>query len=144
MNSAYQIIDAGPLIALLNPRDHYHSWAEEQFLHTNAALLSCEAAIAEAAHHLSRSRHKGLKLLIEFANTAPIHIPFSYTQNRREVLELVDRYSDVPMSFADASLVRLSELYPDAPVLTLDSDFLIYRRNKNEPLPVVIPPERHK
>lgn len=46
------------------------------------------------------------------------------------------------MSFADACLVRLSELYPDAPILTLDSDFLIYRRNKNEALPVILPEER--
>ncbi|HET6401513.1 MAG TPA: PIN domain-containing protein [Candidatus Kapabacteria bacterium] len=142
--SSYQIIDAGPLIALLNPKDSYHSWAKEQFSNTTAALLTCEAVIAEAAHNLSRSHYNGLKLLIEFANAAPIQIPFSYSQNREEILELVVRYSDVPMSFADACLVRISELYPDAPILTLDADFLIYRRNKNERLPVILPEERSR
>jgi uncharacterized protein len=57
---------------------------------------------------------------------------------------LVAKYGDVPMSFADACLVRLSELYPDAPILTLDSDFLIYRRKKNERLLAVLPAERRK
>lgn len=140
--SSYQIIDAGPLIALLNPNDSYHSWAKDQFLNTSAALLSCEAVLSEAAHNLSRSRKNGLKLLIEFVNASPIQIPLSYIQNRKEILELVIRYTNVPMSFADACLVRLSELYPDAPILTLDSDFLIYRRNKNERLPIIVPDER--
>ena len=83
-----------------------------------------------------------LQLLIEFVNSAPIHIPFSYAQNRMEIRELIEKYHDLPMSFADACLVRISELYPDAPILTFDSDFLIYRRNKNERLPAVLPAER--
>jgi hypothetical protein len=43
------------------------------------------------------------------------------------------------MSFADARLVRMSELWPDAPVLTLDSDFRVYRRNKRQSLPLICP-----
>lgn len=42
----------------------------------------------------------------------------------------MDRYQSVPMSLADACLVRMSELYHDSEVLTLDSDFLIYRKHK--------------
>jgi hypothetical protein len=43
------------------------------------------------------------------------------------------------MSFADACLVRMSELWPAAPVFTLDSDFRVYRRNKRQSLPLVCP-----
>jgi len=49
------------------------------------------------------------------------------------------RYSNVPMSFADACLVRMSEQYSDAVILTLDSDFRIYRRNKRQNIAVIIP-----
>jgi hypothetical protein len=43
------------------------------------------------------------------------------------------------MSLADACLVRLSELIPQSIVLTLDSDFHVYRRNGNQPIPLIYP-----
>jgi len=49
------------------------------------------------------------------------------------------RYQSVPMSFADACLVRMSELWPKTPVFTLDSDFRIYRRNKRQSIPLIAP-----
>ena len=52
---------------------------------------------------------------------------------------LVDTGPNRPMDFADACLVRMSERYPDSQVLTLDSDFTIYRRHRREPIPVLMP-----
>ena len=49
------------------------------------------------------------------------------------------RYDDVPMSLADGCLVRLSEIDRDARVLTLDSDFRIYRRHRHQVIPLIIP-----
>ncbi len=86
--SSYQIIDAGPLIALLNPKDSYHSWAKEQFLNTSAALLTCEAVIAEAAHNLSRSHYNGLKLLIEFANASRFKFLLALLRTRKKFWNL--------------------------------------------------------
>ena len=57
------------------------------------------------------------------------------------VHQLMQRYKSVPMSLADACLVRMAEIYPNSLVLTLDSDFRIYRKNKNEIIPLVIPNE---
>ncbi len=51
----------------------------------------------------------------------------------------MQRYQNVPMSLADAYLVRMSEMYEDSTVLTLDSDFKIYRKNRNESIPVIMP-----
>lgn len=51
----------------------------------------------------------------------------------------MERYSKVPMSVADACLVRMTELHPDSEVVTLDSDFRIYRRNRRQVIPVLIP-----
>ena len=137
----FLILDTGPIVAYLDPTDPFHEWVEERFRLASAAFLSCEAVLSEAAFLLSRPRF-GVDALLEFVNAAPVNFPFSYSQNRFEIQNLVTRYGNVPMSIADACLVRLSELYPDAPILTLDSDFLIYRRNKNESLPVILPKER--
>lgn len=49
------------------------------------------------------------------------------------------RYANVPISLADASLVRMSEIFSDSPVLTLDGDFRIYRRNGRQAIPLIIP-----
>ena len=51
----------------------------------------------------------------------------------------METYSDQPMSLADACLVRMAELHPDARVFTLDSHFRVYRRNRRQVLPLVIP-----
>ena len=49
------------------------------------------------------------------------------------------RYASVPMSLADSCLVRMSEIYPDCRILTLDSDFRVYRRNGRQMIPTITP-----
>jgi uncharacterized protein len=51
------------------------------------------------------------------------------------------RYQSVPISLGDACLVRMTELSPESGLLTLDSDFLIYRKNRNETISLIIPEE---
>jgi hypothetical protein len=71
--------------------------------------------------------------------TKQITIPFSLTNEMAEVEVLMKRYENVPMSLADACLVRMSELIPGSVILTLDSDFRIYRKNRNEAIDLIIP-----
>ena len=68
-----------------------------------------------------------------------LELPFTVRDHHSLIHELMAlaRYANVPMSFADACLVRMSELWPDAPVFTLDSDFRVYRRNKRQSLPLI-------
>ncbi len=139
--SPYLIFDTGPLIAALDRNDPFHAWASNELRSSSAAFLTCEAVLTEAIFLLLRAS-LDISGLLSFVEEAPLLFPFSYIQNRDAIRKLLTRYVDVPMSFADACLVQLSELYPDAPILTLNSDFLIYRRNRNEPLPVLLPPER--
>lgn len=49
------------------------------------------------------------------------------------------KYTNVPMSFADACLVRMAEQYLNSTILTLDSDFRVYRKNGNQIIPVIMP-----
>jgi predicted nucleic acid-binding protein len=55
--------------------------------------------------------------------------------------ELMKQYESVPMSFADGCLVRMSELISGSSILTLDSDFQIYRKNRNEAIALLISDE---
>jgi predicted nucleic acid-binding protein len=137
----FVILDAGPLTAFLDRKDPFHLWTREQFKNRSGVLLSCEAVLSESVFML-RKLPTGVHILTNFLRSLPMIVPPLYDSRKTRVLDLLDQYSNVPMSFADACLVQLSELYPDAPILTLDSDFLIYRRNKNERLPVVLPDER--
>ena len=49
------------------------------------------------------------------------------------------KYADMPMSFADACLVRMTELLTDPVLLTLDAHFRIYRRDRNKAIPCIMP-----
>jgi uncharacterized protein len=68
-----------------------------------------------------------------------IAIEFDLRTELPTVLDLMDRYDNVPMSLADACLVRMAELLPGTQVFTLDEDFRIYRKNRVEPLELVAP-----
>jgi predicted nucleic acid-binding protein len=52
---------------------------------------------------------------------------------------LCRKYADVPMSWADAALVHLSERQPKARLITFDSDFTVYRRHGSERIPLLRP-----
>jgi len=56
-----------------------------------------------------------------------------------DVLRLMKKYSNVPMSFADACLVRMSEVLPNPTILATDSDFHVYRRHGRRAIPCVTP-----
>jgi uncharacterized protein len=55
------------------------------------------------------------------------------------VLKLLQKYANVPMSLADACLVRMSETIADPIILTTDSDFRIYRRHSRQMVPCLLP-----
>ena len=134
------LLDTGPLVALLDRRDHYHAWAVDQMRRLRQPLQTCEAVITEAFHllrHLPQSRVAILEMIADRVLT----IPFLLREHHREVLVLIKRYASVPMALADACLVRMSELGSDSVVVTLDSDFRVYRRNKRQAIPLLMPGE---
>jgi len=64
---------------------------------------------------------------------------FALDQHLVETNSLIRRYKDIPMSFADACLVRMSELHNDAVIFTADRDFETYRKNGRQTIPLVAP-----
>ena len=135
------LIDAGPLTALLNPNDQWHTWARDTMRRLPVPLLTSEPVLAEASYLL---RRKGCDAddLFALAEDGAIKVGLHFEDERAALRELMVRYRNVPMSLADATLVRLAELNDDSRVFTLDADFRIYRRHRNKIIPVLMPDDQ--
>ncbi|QOC23893.1 PIN domain-containing protein [Wenzhouxiangella sp. AB-CW3] len=132
------LLDTGPLVAFLHAGDTYHEWAREQFSQLEAPLLTCEAVIAESCHLLRRIPNAPHRVL-ELIQRGSIEIALSLQQENAAITSLLRRYDDRPASLADICLVRLSEIHDPSIVLTLDSDFYVYRRLGRKTIPVLHP-----
>lgn len=132
------LLDAGPLAALVNPRDQWHEWVRSQFAEIEPPLLICEAVLSEACF-LARRLHGGVDHVLALKERGVIQLGFALKEQFDEVAALLRRYTSVPMSLADACLVRMSELKVDSVVLTLDRDFRVYRRYHRQKIPLRIP-----
>jgi uncharacterized protein len=132
------IVDTGPLVAFINRWEQLHKWVIAEVATINQPLLTCEAVITEACF-LLRNVYGGEEALISLLETGKIQIPFHLDEETAVVRELLVRYRSVPMSLADACLVRMAELSAESAVFALDSDFRIYRKNKNQSISVIMP-----
>lgn len=132
------LIDKGPLVAYLKRNEIYHNWVVTQLAQIKPPLITCEAVIIETCF-LLRNIYKGQETVFSLLKTGRIQIPFRLDDNLEAVDELMQRYQSVPMSLADACLVRMTELYSGCEILTLDSDFRIYRKNRNQEIAVMMP-----
>ena len=132
------LLDTGPLVALLNCRDRYHKWAAAQWAQRGAPLLTCEAVLSEACFLLNREGTVNAGV-IELVVRGSVAIAIDLEENVRPIGRLLGKYSDVPMSLADACLVRMAELHPDSTVMTLDSDFKVYRKHGRRVIPTIMP-----
>jgi uncharacterized protein len=130
------ILDAGPLIALLNRNDAHHLWACATLEHLEPPFYSCPEVIAEAAAMTGQPR-----AVVEMIQAGEIILNFSLTEQAAGVLALLGKYADQQMDLADACIVRLSELMRDSRVVTVDrADFTVYRRNGRDLIPIIAPP----
>lgn len=139
MTNATILIDTGPLVALTHPNDQYHQWAQHEADNLNPPFLTCEAVWSEAwflLRHLPVAQTKLLHLL----EKELVQIRFNAGQEAASVIRLMRRYANVPMSVADACMVRMSELHSNGLVFSTDSDFHIYRRHGNQLISVILPP----
>jgi predicted nucleic acid-binding protein len=132
------ILDTGPLVALLDARDRHHEWAVAQWGEIEPPLLTCESVISEACFLLDQTK-AGSAAVFEMLLRNVIALSFRLDEHVKEVHELRAKYSDVPMSVADASLVRMAEQFNRSAMLTLDTDFKIYRKHGRRVIPLILP-----
>jgi predicted nucleic acid-binding protein len=130
------IADSGALVALLDPREEHHRWARETFARQPGPWFTCEAALTEA-FFLSHELHA--HTLDKLLRQGHLRIGLNLADELLQVLDLRAKYANVPMSLADACLVRMSETLPDPIVVTTDADFKSYRRHSRQVVPCLLP-----
>jgi uncharacterized protein len=130
------IVDSGALVALLDPREEHHRWARETLFRQAEPWFTCEAVVSEAFFLLHEPHARALDKLLRRRH---LRLGLSLADELSAVLDLRAKYANVPMSLADACLVRMSETLPDPVVLTTDADFKIYRRHRRQVVPCLLP-----
>ena len=138
MNNSPIIADTGVIVGLIYEKDQWHEWAFEQSKQLLPPFYVCEAVITEACfllHNIPDGEQKVLGMVA----AGHLQIDFSLSAEAENIRVLMKKYKDVPMSLADACLVRMSELINNSVVFTIDSDFRIYRKNSKKEIPLIIP-----
>lgn len=133
------ILDTGPWIALLNPRDQHHHWARETWERISAPLHVCEPVVTETCFLAQRLGSGAQEAVLEFFQRGMIDLSFRLDYEGEAVGGLLKKYRDVPMSLADGCIVRMAEQRERSMVFTLDSDFAIYRMNGRRRIPTLTP-----
>jgi predicted nucleic acid-binding protein len=130
------IADTGFLVAFANARDQHHAWAVRLAEQVTDPLLTCEAVLAETAFHLEDAG-----LVLAMMDTGLVTVAFACVDHVAALRSLARKYADRRPDLADLCLIRMSELYPQHAVLTVDeADFRVYRRHKRDVIPVICPP----
>ena len=132
------MFDTGPLLAFLCQADARHQWVTTQLDDVNPPLLTCEAVISETCFLLQR-HHADASAVLALLRQQLLTVPFRISEESESIFQLMSKYADVPMSFADACLVRMSERTPESAILTFDHDFYTYRRFHRQSIPLLIP-----
>ncbi len=132
------LLDTGPWIALHCRDDNQHAWATTQFANHPGPFLTCEAVVAETCFLLARGGFDPGKALA-LIERGVVQVAISLRDEITSVRALFERYDNVPASLADACLIRLAELHEPSRVLTLDSDFHVYRRHGRKSIGLITP-----
>jgi predicted nucleic acid-binding protein len=134
--AATVLVDTGFLVALISRRDANHDWASAQAQHFAPPWTTCEAVLSEAFHLLAS---RGGSRLAALLRRRAVLCRFRFGEDAEAVLRLLAKYENVPISFADACLVRMTETANDPILLTTDADFRIYRRHARQAIPALLP-----
>ena len=120
------LIDAGPLIALFNSRDNYHKEVCDFMGKHKLSYISTLAVYAEVSHILSRNRN-AQRDFYEWVSYKGIILSDINQNDMIRITELTEKYADLPMDFADATLVIAAEKSGIRQIISIDKDFDIYR-----------------
>jgi predicted nucleic acid-binding protein len=136
--AANVIVDTGPIVAWLDADDQHHAWVKAQFARLRPPLLTCEAVLTETCFLLSRGSGDA-SAVIQLVEHGVLSVGQLFDAEAASIARLMRRYENVPMSLADACLVRLIERTSQSTLFTLDSDFEIYRQKGRRLIPLLAP-----
>ncbi len=132
------LIDAGPLIALFNPRDADHALCRQFFEGFRGDLVTTWPVLTETAYMLSNTAN-AQRALLQWVENGGLDVHHLTAENVRSMLAYTQKYHDLPMDLADASLVALSIATGITDIISIDSDFEIYRLPNKRKLNNLLP-----
>ena len=125
------LIDAGPVIALFNKNDRYHKKIKNFLKNYSGKLTTTWPVVTEVSHMLDFNVQTQIDFLT-WIQLGGVNIEAIENEDIGRIIELSMKYSDLPMDLADASLVVLSEKLKIKEIITIDSDYYVYRTIKKE------------
>jgi uncharacterized protein len=131
MNAAGVLLDTGPLVALLSRNDANHDRARRIFADCAPPFRTCEAVVAEACFLIRKVHADGPSDLVALGARGLYTIGIAAQTHWSSLQALLRKYSDRPISLADACLIRCAEVHDEARIATFDTDFRIYRWRRN-------------
>lgn len=121
------LIDAGPLVALVDADDRNHDRCAQALMSIRETMVTVWPAFTEAMYFL-RVSQRLQDLLWQFLETGTLRIADLDADDCARIRFLMRKYRDLPMDLADAALVRVAEREKIGRVFTIDRrDFEIYR-----------------
>jgi hypothetical protein len=134
--SAPLLVDTGPIVALLSRTDRHHRVMVDTWKSLDDDLVSTEAVLTELTFLLAHDAG-AQQACLDLVVSGVIRLAPSDPELVARIAALMERYANVPMDFADATLVAQGERLGIARILTLDSDFSIYRLGRNRPFTIL-------
>ncbi len=132
------IIDTGPLVAWLDSDDQWHSQTARLSRQLRPPFLICEPVLTEVCFLLQR-QPAAINQISAWLEIGYLQPAFSLNSHRERVFALIHKYNNLPMSLADACLVRMVEAGIGDRVFTLDEHFRLYRQSGRRVVPVLMP-----
>ncbi|MEA3554927.1 MAG: PIN domain-containing protein [Campylobacterota bacterium] len=127
------IIDSGPIIALFDKSDKYHYQVLDFLQSFKGELITSWAVITEVSHMLDFNLNVQIDFL-KWIEVGGIEV-FDISQNEiANIRVMMEKYLDIPMDLADATLMYIANKENIKNIVSIDSDFDIYRTLKKQNL----------
>jgi predicted nucleic acid-binding protein len=134
-------LDTGPLVALFRKRDQYHQWVKMVLSEHQFDFITCEPVLTETLF-LNKNSPIVLNALSGMIENGLLQIKSALEHHSEDVFHYFDKYKDQKTSLADICLLTLynnAESDKNTSIFTTDSDFMIYRDEKGQPLNLISP-----
>ncbi len=125
------LLDTGPLVALLSKNDANHARARRMFAECVPPFRCCEAVVAEACFLMRKVHAAGPAEVVAVGRRGVYDVAISLEGHWTSIESLLRKYSDRPISLADACLIRCAEIHQEPRIFTFDGDFGVYRWARN-------------
>ena len=129
----HTLIDTGPCIALFDRDDRFHTDIKSFMKNFRGRLVTSWAVVTETLHMLDFDFRVQVDF-IRWVDRGALDIAGPIREDTHRIIELTEKYRDRPIDFADATLLAIAERRQLNSIISIDSDFQIYRTAKGNSL----------